>query len=304
MDWAEAAVQLFREYHRKHKDLVDGFAHFPSSHMSIVRKDGAMDLYHGVLRAIDADGHRILHDVDYRDYLKYIDEEVRPWTYMKFPYLLSLGKENGWYRVGPLARLNTCDFIPTPLAQKEFEHFRSYTQGKPNQMTLHTHWARLIELLHAAEVIRELLHDPTSRARSSCVRARRRRKASASSRRPAGTLIHHYRVNNDGQVMMANLIVSTAHNNQPMNEAVRSVAEAMISGKPEVTEGMLNAVEVAIRAYDPCLSCATHALGKMPLEVTIWGRGVTLWTGAILRQRTMVNGNRRLATGGAVRRSM
>jgi NAD-reducing hydrogenase large subunit len=230
-----------------------------------------MDLYHGVLRAIDADGHRILHDVDYRDYLKYIDEEVRPWTYMKFPYLLSLGKQNGWYRVGPLARLNTCDFVPTPLAQKEFEYFRSYTQGKPNQMTLHTHWARLIELLHAAEVIRDLLHDPELQGTDLVRKGTPSAEGVGFLEAPRGTLIHHYRVNPDGQIAMANLIVSTAHNNQPMNEAVRSVAEAFISGKPEVTEGMLNAVEVAIRAYDPCLSCATHALGKMPLEITILG---------------------------------
>jgi NAD-reducing hydrogenase large subunit len=273
VDWAGAAVQLFRDYHRKHTDLVDGFAHVPSSHLSIVRKDGALDFYHGVLRAVDADGHRILHDIDYREYLQYIDEEVRPWTYMKFPYLLSLGKEKGWYRVGPLARLNTCDFIPSPLAQKEFEHFRSYSQGKPNHRTLHTHWARLIELLHAAEVIRELLRDPDLQGTELVRAGTPATEGIGFLEAPRGTLIHHYRVNAQGQVAMANLIVSTAHNNQPMNESVRAVAEQFISGNPEVTEGMLNAVEVAIRAYDPCLSCATHALGKMPLGITILGPG-------------------------------
>jgi NAD-reducing hydrogenase large subunit len=190
---------------------------------------------------------------------------------MKFPYLLAQGKQHGWYRVGPLARLNTCDFVPSPLAQKEFEHFRAYTHGKPNHMTLHTHWARLVELLHAAEVIKELLQDPTLQGDELVRKGTPQEEGIGFLEAPRGTLIHHYRVNPSGLVTMANLIVSTAHNNQPMNESVRSVAEAMISGKPQVTEGMLNAVEVAIRAYDPCLSCATHALGQMPLEVTIIG---------------------------------
>jgi NAD-reducing hydrogenase large subunit len=269
--WAQAAIHLFRDYHKKNRGFVDSFANFPSSHLSLVRKDGALDFYHGVLRAIDSDGQRILHDVDYREYLRYIDEEVRPWTYMKFPYLLAQGKKHGWYRVGPLARLNTCDFVPSPLAQKEFEHFRAYTHGKPNHMTLHTHWARLVELLHSAEVIKELLQDPGLQGGELVRKGTPQEEGIGFLEAPRGTLIHHYRVNPEGLITMANLIVSTAHNNQPMNESVRSVAEAMLSGKPEVTEGMLNAVEVAIRAYDPCLSCATHALGQMPLEITIIG---------------------------------
>src|SRR5512136_1506796 len=134
IEWSQAAIALFRDYHAKNKDLVDGFAAFPSNHLSLVRKDGALDFYHGVLRAVDSDGHKVLDDVDYKDYLRYIGEEIRPWSYMKFPYIKSLGKEAGWYRVGPLARLNTCDFIPSPLAQKEFEVFRKYTKGKPNNM--------------------------------------------------------------------------------------------------------------------------------------------------------------------------
>ena len=158
--WALEAVEFFKDFHRKNKDLIDGFAAFPSNHLSLVRKDGGLDFYHGPLRAVDAEGHRILDDVDYVDYLKYIGEDVKTWSYMKFPYLRSLGKEDGWYRVGPLARLNCCEFIPSPLAQHEYEIFKAYTGGKPNGMSLHTHWARLIELLHAGEVIKELLNDP------------------------------------------------------------------------------------------------------------------------------------------------
>ena len=269
IDWSLAAVELFKDYQSKNKDLVDGFAAFPSNHLSLVRKDGALDFYHGVLRAVDADGHKILNDVDYKDYLDHIGEEVRSWSYMKFPYLRSLGKTNGWYRVGPLARLNTCDYIPSPLAQKEFETYKAYTSGKPNNMSLHTHWARLIELLHAAEVIKELLLDKDLQGKKLVKKGMKVNEGVGLVEAPRGTLFHHYQVNDNDQITMANLIVSTTNNNEPMNRAVHWVAENVLAGKPEITEGMLNRVEVAIRAYDPCLSCATHAVGRMPLEVTL-----------------------------------
>jgi len=269
IEWSRAAVDLFKDYHRKNKDAVDGFAAFPSNHLSLVRKDGALDFYHGVLRAVDAEGRKILDDVDYQDYLKHIGEETRPWTYMKFPYLRALGKTDGWYRVGPLARLNTCDYIPSPLAQKEFEAYKAYTDGKPNNMSLHTHWARLIELLHAAEVIKELLLDKDLQGSKLVKKGKRVPEGVGLIEAPRGTLFHHYRVSAGDQITMANLIVSTTNNNEPMNRAVHWVAMNHLSEKPEITEGMLNRVEVAIRAYDPCLSCATHALGRMPLEVSL-----------------------------------
>jgi len=132
VEWSQSALEFFKNYHKANRLQIDGFASFPSNHLSLVREDGALDIYHGVLRAVDAEGKRILDDVNYLEYNKYIEEEVRPWSYMKFPYLKHLGKEKGWYRVGPLARLNTCDFIPTPLAQNEFEEFKAYTNGKGN----------------------------------------------------------------------------------------------------------------------------------------------------------------------------
>jgi NAD-reducing hydrogenase large subunit len=267
--WAQAALDLFKDYQRKNKDMVDGFAAFPSNHLSLVRKDGALDFYHGVLRAVDAEGRKVLDDVDYQDYLEHIGEETRSWSYMKFPYLRSLGKADGWYRVGPLARLNTCDYVPSPLAQKEFEAYKAYTDGKPNNMSLHTHWARLIELLHAAEVIRELLLDKDLQGSKLVKTGRKVPEGVGLVEAPRGTLFHHYRVNADDQITMANLIVSTTNNNEPMNRAVHWVAMNALSERPEITEGMLNRVEVAIRAYDPCLSCATHAVGRMPLEVTL-----------------------------------
>jgi len=269
VEWARAALDVFKSYHRQHRDWIDGFASFPSNHLSLVRKDGALDFYHGVLRAVDTDGRKVLNDLDYREYWHYIGEEVRSWSYMKFPYIRSLGKADGWYRVGPLARLNTCDFIPSPLAQKEFQEFKAYTNGKPNNMTLHSHWARLIELLHAGEVIRELLKDSDLQGSNLMSKGKKASEGVGLLEAPRGTLFHHYRINDQDQIVMANLIVSTTNNNEPMNRAVHWVAENVLSAKPEITEGMLNRVEIAIRAYDPCLSCATHAVGRMPLRVEL-----------------------------------
>jgi NAD-reducing hydrogenase large subunit len=269
VEWAEGALDFFKNYYAANKDFVDNFAHFPSNHLSLVRKDGALDLYHGVLRAVDTEGKKILHDIDYQEYADYIEEEVRSWSYMKFPYLKEYGKEKGWYRVGPLARLNTAEFIPTPLAQREFEIYKALTNGKPNNHCMHMHYARLIETLHAAEMIRELLNDPDLLGNDLVVKGTKQKEGVGLIEAPRGTLFHHYRINDDDQIVMANLIVSTTNNNEPMNRSVNFVAKAVMTGKEEITEGMMNSVEVAIRAYDPCLSCATHALGKMPLEITL-----------------------------------
>ena len=269
VDYAQAAVDFLKGYYAKNKTFIDTFSHFPSNHLSLVRPDGALDWYHGVLRAVDPDGRRILHDVECQDYLAHIREEVRPWSYMKFPYLRHLGPQRGWYRVGPLARLNTAEFIPSPLAQKEFEAFKAVTGGAPNNMCMHTHWARLIETLHAAELIRELLKDPDLQGTELMATGKREPEGVGIVEAPRGTLIHHYRVSPNDQIEMANLIVSTTHNNEPMNRAVNHVARSLMTGAREITEAMMNAVEVAIRAYDPCLSCATHAYGSMPLEVSL-----------------------------------
>jgi len=188
---------------------------------------------------------------------------------MKFPFIRSLGPENGWYRVGPLARVNNCDSFDTPQAESARREFKALTQGKPNNLTMAYHWARMIELVHSAESIQRLLHDPDLQGSDLTVKGERRDEGIGIVEAPRGTLFHHYRVNRDDQITMANLIVSTTNNNEPMNRAVQKVAEQYLSGRLEITEGMLNHVEVAIRAYDPCLSCATHAMGRMPLEVVI-----------------------------------
>ncbi|NLV68725.1 MAG: Ni/Fe hydrogenase subunit alpha [Spirochaetes bacterium] len=269
VEWAQGALDFFKGFHAKNKDYIDNFAVFPSAHLSLVRKDGAMDLYHGVIRCVDADGKKIINDVDYQNYYKIIGEEVKNWSYMKFPYIRKLGMDKGWYTVGPLARLNTCDFIPTPLAQKEFEIYKAYTKGKPNHMSMHMHYARLIELLHSAEVIRDLLNDKDLQKDNLVTKGKKKKEGVGLVEAPRGTLFHHYRINDLDQIEMGNLIVSTTNNNIPMNNAVNYVAKANFTGQKEITEGMMNKVEMAIRAYDPCLSCATHALGQMPLEVSL-----------------------------------
>lgn len=270
IEWSQGIIDFFKGYYQENQGFIDSFAVFPSNHLSLVRKDGALDLYHGVIRAVDADGNKVVDDVDYQDYEQYIEEEVRSWSYMKFPYIKSLGPEKGWYRVGPLARLNTCDFIPTPLAQEEFEDYKSLTNGKPNNHCLHYHYARLIEILHSAEMMKELLHDPDLMKGELVTKGEKTHKGIGLLEAPRGTLFHHYEINDQDQITMANLIVSTTNNNQPMNESVNSVAHSWMDGKKEITEPMMNAVEVAIRAYDPCLSCATHALGQMPLELSLY----------------------------------
>lgn len=270
IEWSQAALDFFHDYHGKNKAVIDDFIEFPSSSLSLIRKDGALDLYHGVLRARDSKGRMILHDVDYQDYLKYIDEEVKNWSYMKFPYLKEFGKEEGWYTVGPLARLNNADFIDTPLAQAEFDKFKSYNDGKPSHKPMHAHWARLIEILHSAEKMKELLNDPDLMEGELTIKGKKQSEGVGLIEAPRGTLFHHYRVDEKDQITMCNLIVSTTNNNQPMNNAVNQVAVRMMSGQKNISEGMMNAVEVAIRAYDPCLSCATHALGQMPLEISLY----------------------------------
>ena len=273
IEWSRAAVRIAKDYTLDNLEAVAGFGSFDSNHLSLVRQDGAMDLYDGNLRAVDSVGDTIIDQVSPLDYLEVIAEEVRPWSYMKFPFLKSVGPEEGWYRVGPLARINTCDFIDTPEAEAARKDFLSLTEGQPSNVTMAYHWARMIEALHAAEKIQLLLHDADLQGEDLVADfGGRREEYVAILEAPRGTLLHHYKVDENDQVTMANLIVSTTCNNEPMNRTVQKIASDSISGAPEITEGLLNNIEVGIRAYDPCLSCATHALGQMPLEVTLVDR--------------------------------
>jgi NAD-reducing hydrogenase large subunit len=269
IDWSKGALDIAKNYTLEHMDEIAPFGSFDSNHMGLVGPDGAMEMYDGNLRCITSEGDIVFDQVDPQKYTDHILEEVRDWSYMKFPFITSLGTEKGWYRVGPLARMNVCDYIDTPLAEKERRAFKALTNDKPNNITMAYHWTRMIETLHAAEKIEELLLDADLQGEDLVVQGERREETVAIIEAPRGTLIHHYRVNRDDQVTMANLIVSTTHNNEAMNRAVQRVAEDYLSGV-EITEGLLNRVEVAIRAYDPCLSCATHAYGQMPLAVSLF----------------------------------
>ncbi len=266
--WSRGALEIAKNYTVENLGELADFGSFDSNHLSLIREDGAMDLYDGGIRMIDSEGNKVIDHFDYQNYSDIIAEEVRDWSYMKFPFIKDLGTDKGWYRVGPLARVNTADFIDTPEAEAARKEFMAVTGGKPNNITMAYHWARMIEVLHSAEKIKDLLLDEDLQGDDLVVKGERRSEGVGLIEAPRGTLFHHYKVNEDDQVTMCNLIVSTTNNNVPMNLAVEGVAKKYLSGT-EITEGLLNRVEVAIRAYDPCLSCATHALGKMPLTVSV-----------------------------------
>ena len=275
--WCEQAVDLVARLHEADAALYDGFGLAPMGMLSLLGPDGALELYDGRLTVSDAAGAVTVDGADPAAYLGLIDEEVRPWSYMKFPYLRALGPELGSYRVGPLARVQNCRRIATPRAEARRLQFRARAAGGPAGVqhgALATHWARMIEMLHAAEMIGQLLDDEAllgTELRAALPPGRSGEGGAGGEgigviEAPRGTLIHHYRIGPDDLVTWCNLIVSTTHNNQALHDSVRAVADAHFDGR-EVTEGLLNHIEVAIRAYDPCLSCATHALGSMPLEV-------------------------------------
>ena len=270
IEWSQAMVNFMKDYHEKNRKFLDEFAQFPSGHLGMVNDEGGLELYDGKLRAIDSEGNITLDDISTDLYEEYFSEAVAQWSYMKFPYLKKIGREKGWNRVGPLARINLCDFIPTALAEKARQEFIAFTGKKVNNSTLYSHWARLIEVLHCAEEMKSLLHDPELMGDDLIRKGIPRLKGIGIIEAPRGTLTHHYEVDEKGMITRCNLIVSTTHNNDAMNTAVRWVADNVISRKGAITDSMLNQVEIAIRAYDPCLSCATQAMGKMPLKVELY----------------------------------
>ncbi len=266
----QTALNIAKDWLESHREVVDKFAVFPSGYMGMIDDEGRLQLYDGRIRLIDKKGKH-LEEFDPRGYLEVVAEHVEDWSYLKFPFYRKLGYPEGTYRVGPLARLNVAQGISTPLAQKEFEAFRALGEGQPVEGSLWYHYARLIEDLYAVERAKEILLDPevfsTDLVTEShgltghgvgCVEA------------PRGTLFHDYHTDENGLLTRVNLIVATGHNNWAMNKAVEMVAQTFVDGK-KLTEGMLNRVEAAIRAYDPCLSCSTHAIGAMPMLIELRG---------------------------------
>ena len=266
--WSLNGLELIRRLYLANADYHQRFAVIRSHFMALVTADGGLELYNGCLRLKGIDGQILNDQICDQEYTRFIHEQVKSWTYMKFPYFAELGPEEGWYRVGPLARINCCDYIDSPLAEQARREFMQLDDGLPVQASLAFHWARMIEILHCAEKIRELLADPALYSGELMVSGEKTHEGIGIIEAPRGVLIHHYRVNDEGLITKANLIVSTTHNNTAMNESVRQVAAEYLDGR-KLTEPLLNRIEIAIRAYDPCLSCATHAIGKMPLEVTL-----------------------------------
>lgn len=265
---AQIGIALFKDWASQNPQMLEEFAVFPTGYAGLVKPDGALELYDGQMRMVDQNGQQ-LEQFDPRHYLDYIGEHVEPYTYLKSPFYKKMGFPQGVYRVGPLGRLNTATHISTPMAQSEMRLWKQLNGGKPVEGTLFYHYARLIELVYALERVQELMDDPDilgtdvvtpagpiSGEGVGCLEA------------PRGTLFHHYWTNEAGVITRANLIVATGHNAWAMNHAVYLAAKRYVDGT-RLTEGMLNRVEAAIRAHDPCLSCSTHAQGQMPMVVEL-----------------------------------
>ena len=264
----QQGIALFLNWADANQDMMNEFAVFPSMYMGTVRKDGSLDLYDGKLRLVSEAGAKIVEFAP-KDYLQYIGEHVEAHTYLKSPFYKPMGWPQGVYRVGPLGRLNAASSISTPLAQEEMLKWKGLSGGRPVEGTLWFHYARLIETLYALERARELLEDPLILCDDvandpeeltgegvGCLEA------------PRGTLFHHYWTDANGLLTQVNMIVATGHNAWAMGHSVDMVAKRYVDGK-HLTEGMLNRVEAAIRAHDPCLSCSTHAVGEMPILIQL-----------------------------------
>jgi NAD-reducing hydrogenase large subunit len=261
LDWFKTEQERFREEIRV-------FANFPSLFMGLVDDDGGLEHYNGHLRFTDATGHVVADRIDPARYADYVAEFVNPWSYLKTSYYKPLGYPDGIYRVGPLARLNVIDRVSTPRASQEWAEFRELDRGTVLS-SFYYHYARLIEILYAIEKMEQLLNHAD--ILSPHVRAYARQNNDEGigvAEAPRGTLMHHYKVDGQGLITWANLIIATGHNNSAMNRGVLQVAKHFVNGN-KLQEGMLNRVEAVIRAFDPCLSCSTHASGRMPLAVEL-----------------------------------
>jgi F420-non-reducing hydrogenase large subunit len=280
VEFAKFTLKLFHDIvlgNSKYVDLIKSDAYtLKTYYMGLVDEDNKVNFYDGKVRVVDPSGNEFLK-FEPKDYLNHLAEHVEEWTYVKFPYLKTVGwkgfvdgVDSGIYRVGPLGRLNASDGMATPLAQEEYEVMYKTLGGKPVHSTLAFHWARLIELLHAAERALELSRD--SEITSTEVRNKPGEPGEGVGIVEAarGTLIHHYILDNDALIKDVNLIVATTNNCPAINMSIRNAAKGLIH-HDKVDQGILNMVEMAFRAYDPCFGCATHyAVGQMPLTIEIY----------------------------------
>lgn len=268
IQWTTDALDIARQLYESNQPFNQNFASLNTPYLSLVNNKGDWEIYDGAIRVKNADGTLFKDQYPCEDYFNLINEQVKSWSYMKFPFLVDKGVDNGWYRVGPLARVNNCDQFSTPMAEAKRQEFLAHSGNALSHATLTYHWARMIEALHCAEAIKTTLDDPDIMSGDLKRSGEKQPVGIGVIEAPRGTLFHHYEVNENDQVTMANLIVSTTSNNRAMNESIRKVAQDHLSGN-ELTSELLNLIEVAIRAYDPCLSCATHAVGKMPLKLEL-----------------------------------
>lgn len=270
---AQTAIAIVKQFHEQNGSLMQEFASFPSAHLGLVDENNNLQLYDGKLRMVDAEGNVLEDQFEPSLYLDIIREYVEDWSYLKFPFYKKVGYPAGMYRTGPLGRLNVATGITTPLADAELKNFKKLGKNGVVQGSLYFHYARLIELLYTIERTQQLLDSPDICSNDILVKSQINKEEGVGVlEAPRGTLFHHYWVNEDGSIKKLNLIVATGNNNLAMNKAVNMVARRYIKGG-EVTEGILNRIEVAIRCYDPCLSCSTHSLpGQMPLQVRILTR--------------------------------
>ena len=266
LDTVKVGIQIMKGWAEANQEDINKFAVFPSGYLGMVKPGNTLELYDGDIRLIDSDGKQ-MELFDGRTYLDYIAEHVEDWSYLKFPYYKKMGFPQGVYRVGPLGRLNASDRMATPMADAELKTFKAINSGKPVENTLYYHYARLIEALYAVENVAVLLDDPDVLS-TDLLNTRHDYKGEGVGviEAPRGTLWHHYFANENGQLERVNLIVATGNNNWAMSKAVDSVAKTYINGQV-IREGLLNRVEAAVRAYDPCLSCSTHAVGQMPIVI-------------------------------------
>jgi len=263
IDWFKQAMESFR-------DEIRTFANYPSLFLGIVGPDGALEYTDGPMRIVDSTGKVIADNLDPANYQDYIDETAEDWSYMKFPGYKAMPRPDNAFRVGPLARLNIVDKVDAPQAAQEWAEFRSLERGIVLS-SFHYHYARLIEILYCIEKMEEFLNAPN--ILNTRIRAKAEPNCSEGvgvAEAPRGMLIHHYKIDDFGLVTEANLIIATGFNNSAMNRGVLQVAKQFIRG-PEIPEGALNRIEAVIRAFDPCLSCASHAMGQMPMRVQLIG---------------------------------
>jgi len=269
IETVQIGIDIIKKFMDDNEEMVQTFAPSPTLYLGTVGPNGEHELYDGKLRFIDEHGTILQDQVSPQQYLDFIAERSVNWSYLKYPYYKPFGFDKGFYRVGPLARLNVATKMRTPLAQAEFEIFKLLNDGKPVHGAFHYHYTRLIEALSDVEDAERILNDP--QVTSLHIQHHGRwnyEEGIGSSEAPRGTLFHHYKTDETGKLLKVNLLIATGQNNPSMNRSVFEVAKQYVHGY-DIKEGMLNRVESTIRCYDPCLSCSTHALGKMPMVIEV-----------------------------------